>query len=227
MRRKHIFKTCNLEIPMPTLLCFGDSNTYGTTPITDRDAIAPRLEHRWPVTLGNVLGWDIIEEGLPGRTFQFPCPQMGPHMDGRVGLFMALESHGPLDAIAIMLGTNDQKDHFEASPEDIVAGAAFFLDVCLSDEMQMRHAGFEPILIAPPRIALRGPFAADFSNAADKTDAVTAGLKALADNRDVAFFDAGAVVESDAVDGIHFNQAAHIALGKALGSFILSEIEDE
>jgi lysophospholipase L1-like esterase len=193
----------------------------------DRDMRTPRIKQRWPVVLGQKLNWDIVEEGLPGRTFQFPCPMMGPHMDGRVGLFMALESHGPLDALAIMLGTNDQKEHFEASAEEIVAGAAFFLDVCLSDEMQERHGGFEPILIAPPRIALRGPFSDSFSGADKKTDAVTKGLRDLAEQREVTFFDAGRIISTDKIDGIHFDQDAHIQLGTALAEFILAETAED
>lgn len=210
---------------MPTLLCFGDSNTYGMLPISDRDLPRERTLQRWPVVLGKQLGWDIIEEGLPGRTFAFPCPVMGPHMDGRVGLFIALESHGPIDAITIMLGTNDQKSHFNATPEEIVAGAAFFLDVCLSDEMQIRHGGFEPILIAPPHPIVRGPLAEDFQGADPK--AVSKALHDLAIARDVAFFDAASVIETDQVDGIHINEKAHIALGTALHRFILSEIEPD
>jgi lysophospholipase L1-like esterase len=188
---------------MPTILCFGDSNTYGVAPISDLERIEPRLQHRWPVIMADALGWDLVEEGLPGRTFQFPCPMMGPHMDGRIGLFIALESHGPIDAIAIMLGTNDQKAHFDSSPEEIVAGASFFLDVCLSEEMQSRHGGFEPILIA------------------------TDGLRALAEARDVTFFDAGSVIETAQIDGIHFGQEAHETLGGALSRFIQSEIDAE
>lgn len=210
---------------MPTLLCFGDSNTYGSVPKTDRDALSERIAQRWPRVLKDALGWEVIEEGLPGRTFQFPCPMMGPHMDGRVGLFMALESHGPLDAIAIMLGTNDQKDHFEASAEEIVSGASFFLDVCLSDEMQARHGGFEPILIAPPCVKRRGPFAESFMGAEQKSPAITQGLKELAERREVTFFDAGEIVSVDEIDGIHFGEQAHIKLGQALAKFIEAETQ--
>ncbi len=208
---------------MPTILCFGDSNTHGVAPLADFDNTSPRIARRWPVVMANALGWDLVEEGLPGRTFQFPCPVMGPHMDGRIGLFMALESHGPIDAIAIMLGTNDQKAHFEATPDDILAGAAFFLDVCLSDEMQTRHGGFEPILIAPPQPVERGPLAEEFAGANDKSQAVTNGLRALAEARDVTFFDAGSVIGTAQIDGIHFDEASHETLGNALAQFIISE----
>ena len=212
---------------MPTILCFGDSNTHGVLPIADLDNREPRLKRRWPVIMAESLGWDLVEEGLPGRTFQYPCPVMGPHMDGRIGLFTALESHGPIDAITIMLGTNDQKAHFDASPDDIIAGASFFLDVCLSDEMQTRHGGFEPILIAPPNPVERGPLADEFVGADTKSQQVTHGLRALADARDVTFFDANDVIETAQIDGIHFDATAHEVLATALAQFIQTQTAPE
>lgn len=212
---------------MPTILCFGDSNTHGTAPKVDLENQEPRYARRWPVVMAETLEWDLIEEGLPGRTFQFPCPMMGPHMDGRIGLFIALESHGPLDALAIMLGTNDQKAHFDATPDDIISGASFFLDVCLSDEMQARHGGFEPILIAPPPPVERGPLAEEFAGANEKAQQVTDGLRSLAEARDVTFFDAGSVIETAQIDGIHFDATAHTTLGKAIAAFIQSETAPE
>lgn len=212
---------------MPTILTFGDSNTFGVPPVVDLDNIGPRIAQRWPVVMADDLGWTLVEEGLPGRTFAFPCPMMGPHMDGRIGLFIALESHGPLDAVVIMLGTNDQKAHFEASPDQIVAGASFLLDVCLSDEMQARHGGFEPILVAPPQVVERGILAEEFAGADAKAQAVTDGLRRLAESRDIAFFSAGSVIETADIDGIHFGDTAHETLGHALAKYILSEIETE
>ena len=51
---------------MPNILCFGDSNTFGTNPSGGR---WPR-DVRWPGTLQQRLGpeYYIIEEGLGGRT---------------------------------------------------------------------------------------------------------------------------------------------------------------
>lgn len=212
---------------MPTILCFGDSNTHGLAPIVDFENQDPRYARRWPVVMAEMLAWDLVEEGLPGRTFQFPCPIMGPHMDGRIGLFMALESHGPIDAVTIMLGTNDQKAHFDASPAEIVAGASLLIDVCMSDEMQARHGGFEPILIAPPAPAERGLLADEFVGANTKAEQVTEGLRDLALARDVTFFNAGSVIETSQTDGIHFDEAAHEILGKAIAQFIIDETATE
>ena len=81
-------------------------------------------DSRWPRVAGAALGagWTIVEEGLPGRTAQFDDPVMGAWMNGQMGLRIALASHGPIDWLAIMLGTNDCKTRFGGRPETITAG---------------------------------------------------------------------------------------------------------
>lgn len=210
---------------MPTLLTFGDSNTYGTAPIAQRGVQQPRIAQRWPVVCGEALGWDIVPEGLPGRTVARPCPVSGPHMDGRIGLFIALESHGPIDALAIMLGTNDFKAHFDIDAQTIAEDAGFLLDVALSEEMQTRHGGFEPFLIAPPTPFEAGEFAEDFKGVNEKASKLAAAYAEVAKARDVAFLDASTVIDCSPLDGIHFDETAHIALGKAVAALVKSEIE--
>ncbi|WP_417274208.1 GDSL-type esterase/lipase family protein [Celeribacter halophilus] len=212
---------------MPTILTFGDSNTHGTQPMHSRPSDLPRFERRWPVVMGEALGWDVIEEGLPGRTFASPDPEMGPHMDGRIGLFIALESHGPIDAMTIMLGTNDLKAHFEAAPEEIAQACAFHLDVALSEEMQMRHGGFEPFLILPPRPYATGCLAEFYAGAEDKAQATLDAMRAEAEARDVAVFDANTVISVSDVDGVHFREEVHDTLGKAVADFIRAEIVED
>ena len=71
-----------------TLLCFGDSNTHGTPPIVTRGEAYRRFgaDTRWPRVAASMLpGWEVVEEGLPGRTTQFSDPVMGAHMDDARG----------------------------------------------------------------------------------------------------------------------------------------------
>ena len=58
----------------------------------------------------------MVEEGLPGRTAQYDDPVMGAIMNGRPALRMALQSHGPIDVMTLMLGTNDVKTRFASTP---------------------------------------------------------------------------------------------------------------
>lgn len=153
---------------MPVLLTFGDSNTHGTPPI-----IVPGQYHRldasirWPQVCARALGtgWELAEEGLPGRTAQFDDPVMGACMNGYAGLHMALRSHGPIDVMTLSLGTNDVKTRFAATPEAVVSGIAGLLDIALSLEMQTRHGGFKVLLICPPPVQEVGPIAGEFFGA--------------------------------------------------------------
>jgi lysophospholipase L1-like esterase len=89
-----------------TLVCFGDSNTWGYVPGSGGERF-PR-EQRWPVILQRELGdrWEVVAEGLNGRTATLERPDS----EGRNGLpylLPCLLSHAPVDLVVIFLGTND------------------------------------------------------------------------------------------------------------------------
>lgn len=206
---------------MPTILTFGDSNTHGTPPMTDR---VLRARHgrdiRWPQVMARSLGWDLVEEGLPGRTAQFDDPVMDGLMNGHPALRQALQSHGPLDVLTIMLGTNDVKTRFGATPEQVMAGMAALLDLATSAEMQDRHGGFRVLLICPPPVQETGVLAMDFWGATAKSQALPPLYAALAASRGVGFLDAGQVIAVSPVDGVHFDAAAHLTLGAAVAEAV-------
>jgi lysophospholipase L1-like esterase len=210
---------------MPNLLAYGDSNTHGTPPIVTR-GVYQRFDAatRWPQACLRALGpeWTLAEEGLPGRTAQYDDPVMGAHMNGRVGLRIALESHGPLDVLALMLGTNDVKTRFASTPEMVVAGLAGLLDVALSQDVQARHGGFKILLICPPPVLEVGPIKAEFFGARARSLALAPLFSALAASRGVGFFDAGSVIEVSPQDGIHFEASAHRVLGAAIAAQVLA-----
>ncbi|MDP4032629.1 MAG: SGNH/GDSL hydrolase family protein [Pseudorhodobacter sp.] len=208
---------------MPFLLTFGDSNTHGSPPIVTRGEyhrFGPDI--RWPQvcwrTLG--IGWELAEEGLPGRTAQFADPVMGAHMNGQDGLKIALQSHGPVDVLTIMLGTNDVKARFSATPESVTAGVAGLVDIALSLEMQARHGGFRVLVICPPPVAEVGPLAGEFLGAAARSQGLAARYRQLAETRGIGFFDAGAVIKVSPQDGIHFGPETHVTLGAAVAEAI-------
>lgn len=211
---------------MPNLLCFGDSNTWGCPPMEADGAVSGRMgpDLRWPgVALAELGGdWTLVEEGLPGRTTRHPCALHGPHMDGRIGLFIALQSHGPIDAMTLMLGTNDLKSQFEMDGPGIARDLGMLLDICYSNEMQDRHDGFEVLLIAPPAVMVRGYPADQFEGAEARQDGMVEAIRAEADARDVAFLDAGAHIASSDLDGIHFGPGAHGVLGRAVAAEIMT-----
>ena len=208
---------------MPVLLTFGDSNTHGSQPIPP-DGTRARLgpSDRWPGVAAAALGpeWRLIEEGLPGRTAQFPDPVIGPHMDGRIGLRIALMSHAPFDVLAIMLGTNDVKARFCATADAVAGGIAGLLDIALHADTLVRTGPFKVLLIAPPPVEEAGVLAGEFWGGAAKSRALAPILEQLAAARGVGFLDAGQVIRVSPVDGVHYGPAEHAGLGAAVAAAV-------
>lgn len=205
-----------------TILTFGDSNTHGTPPIVTRGVYARHdASVRWPQVMAAELGCTLIEEGLPGRTAgAMTDPEMGAHMNGHLGLRVALESHGPIDVLTIMLGTNDCKAHFGLTPEGIAAGVAGLLAIACGEPMQTRHGGFKVLLICPPPVLEQGPIAQVFYGGASKSLALPSLYAALARTWNVGFLDAGAHIAVSPQDGVHYNAASHQTLGQEVAKAI-------
>lgn len=204
-----------------TVLTFGDSNTYGTPPAHARGEnrrFGPDV--RWPCVMADALGpdWALVEAGLPGRTTCLADPVMGAHMDGQLGLRIALEGHGPIDLLTIMLGTNDAQTHHARSAEQIVGGLAALLTIARSEPYQTRHGGFDILLIAPPRTLEQGTYRDTQMGAAAKTGALPAMIEALAAHWKIGFCDAGAHIGPSQIDGIHFEAEDHVKLGAAIAA---------
>ena len=205
-----------------TVLTFGDSNTHGTPPITVRGVYARHgANARWPQIMAAQTGCTLIEEGLPGRTACAGAdPEMGAHMNGHLGLRIALESHGPIDVLTIMLGTNDCKAHFGLTPEGITAGVAGLLAIACGEAMQTRHGGYKVLLICPPPVLEQGPIRQVFYGGAARSRALPPLYAALAQNWNVGFLDAGEFIEVSQQDGVHYDEAAHHILGHAIAEAV-------
>ena len=205
-----------------TVLCFGDSNTHGTMPMASLDG-SGRFGHaaRWPSVMGRALGdgFEVIAEGHPGRTTVHDDPMEGEYRNAVRVLPALLESHKPLDLVIIKLGTNDLKNCFHVSAADI----AFCLDR-LVRMVQAAGAGRDGtpsvIVVAPPPILEVGCLAEMFAGGAAKSHGLASALRDMAGRMGVGFFDAGAVIAVSAVDGIHYEAEAQVALGVAMADVV-------
>jgi lysophospholipase L1-like esterase len=115
---------------MRRILCYGDSNTFGTGPMArlSDDPIFPK-DQRWAGVMAAWLGaeWDVVVEGLPGRTTVHDDPIEGAYRNGLRSLQAILESHRPIDLLIICLGTNDLKQRFSLGTQDIALGVGRLL----------------------------------------------------------------------------------------------------
>ena len=199
---------------MVTLLCFGDSNTWGFDPATwERYP----LDIRWPGVLQNELGesYRVIEEGLNGRTVVLSNP-LDRFSNGETDLASALASHCPLDLVILMLGTNDLIMSSSGSPDSVGKGIDVLLDI-------IRHSGAGPggnapsvLLLAPPPI---GPLVGEIEaleSAVAQSYLFAQRYESLAADFGCAFLNAGDIVRSSEVDGFHLDASEHIKLGLAV-----------
>jgi lysophospholipase L1-like esterase len=197
-----------------TVLCYGDSNTWGYDPATR--ARFP-LHMRWTGVLAARLGaeYRVIEEGLNGRTTRWDDPiEVG--RNGLTYLRACIESHQPLDLIIIMLGTNDLKRRFDLSASDIAQSAADLAETAWRFAQAPDGSHAEVLLVAPPAVCTLTEFDQMFDGAREKSRQFSRYYRLAAGWRHVPFFDAGSVIVSSEKDGIHFDADEHRKLGEAL-----------
>jgi lysophospholipase L1-like esterase len=209
---------------MPTILCYGDSNTHGTVPMRDLDDVQRfGPSERWGGIMRQTLGadWWVVEEGLPGRTTVLDDPIEGIYKNGLTHLPPCLESHRPVDIVAIILGTNDLKTRFGMPPTDIAAGAGILVETVRA---VLRPFGEQPkiLLIAPPPILETGCLADMFAGGAAKSQTFGRHYGAMAKKLGAGFLDFGTLTRSSETDGIHFDRSAHQALGAAAAQAVRS-----
>lgn len=199
-----------------TIVCFGDSNTHGASP-HDQSRL-PR-EVRWPGVLRAALGegWEVIEEGLNGRTTAWDDP-FSPGRNGSSYLQPCLWSHAPVDLVIIMLGTNDTKSIFHLEGHEIAAGASRLVDLA---RQSLAGPGDQPptvLLVAP--VPLGAPTelgeAWGVGRSRETSLQLARHYRTLAGSAGVPFLDAGSVASITEGDGVHLDAVAHRALGLAI-----------
>jgi lysophospholipase L1-like esterase len=205
------------------VLAYGDSNTHGTMPMAtleDTGRWAP--DERWPGVLAAELGarGRIVEEGLPGRTTVYPDPVSGVHKNGLALLPAALESHRPIDLVVLMLGTNDLKQRFAVPPVEIGESVSALLHMIRHSYMGPDASQPRILLVAPPPVQEAGCLAEIFAGGADKGRRLGEVYRGIATRHGAAFLDAGTVIAVSPLDGVHYDAAAHAALGRAVAAAI-------
>ena len=164
---------------MKTVLCYGDSNTYGYNP---KDSTRFPKNVRWTGVLQSLLdektaydavkayltstftepeetivsspmcpAFRIIEEGCNGRTTVTDDPFEG-WKNGLTPLPPCLNTHKPVDIVILMLGTNDLKEIFHKTASGIAKDAGRLVDTI--KKVTSEKQGFVPkiILVSPPLI---------------------------------------------------------------------------
>ena len=201
---------------MKTILCFGDSNTYGVNPRGGRHPFYVR----WPGRLQMLLGsqYDVIEEGFCGRTTIWEDPT-APGRCGIQALPGILKNGGLPDLAILALGANDCKRYYQADASAISAGMGRLCRLIRETAAQENQAAPLILLLAPVHI-LEGiehsPYKGFDPDAPAKSRALAPLYKQLAQEESCLFFDAAAAAQASPFDKLHMEKEAHLAIAQGL-----------
>lgn len=215
------------------IVLYGDSNTYGWIPQPNPPSSRYDANDRWAGILKNLLGsnYEVIEEGLDGRTTDATDPTSpisGAQLDGAAYLPACLSSHLPVDLVVIMLGTNDLKAMFNRTPLRIALGAGHLIDLTntLNGGVGTSYPNPKVLLVCPPPLDEKikdGPiFGPMFKGGVEKSQQLAPLYKGIAALGGAEFLDAGSVISTDGIDGLHFSGEAHKKLAAAMADKIKS-----
>lgn len=204
-----------------TILCYGDSNTWGFVPCEEnyKSSCTKRYprEIRWPGRLQNLLGknYHVIEEGLNSRTTNIDY-QVPPDRNGATYLPSCLYSHAPIDLVIFALGGNDLKSYFGRNPADVRDGMAALVDIVQLSRYGSDMQNPPKILVLPQVIPL--PIAEKytdengvylFENLIKKAMELVPLYEKLAKDKNCYFLNLTQLVKPSEFDGVHLDENAH------------------
>lgn len=204
---------------MKTILCYGDSLTWGYDPLTG-NRIA--IDKRWPGTLRQILGhkYIIIEEGLNGRTTVWDDQLHGGYKNGMKYLIPCLASHRPIDLVILFLGTNDLKMRFSLSAAEIAQCIRVLVNIILKSESGPGGSSPKILLVAPPHLTELSDFAPEFESGKIKSRQLGVYYSQVAEEYGCNFLDSSKVVVASNIDGIHLDSAEHVKLGHKIAEIV-------
>jgi lysophospholipase L1-like esterase len=194
-----------------TIICYGDSNTYGYDPELGGEGRFPK-EVRWTGILEKRLQCTMENYGLCGRCIpttegqlQFVCRQLEKW-----------KSFPSPRWLWIMLGTNDLLQQRNPSAPKVAGKMKNFLEVIMNTEAFWAEE-FKLLLIAPPKFR-QGAWV---NEEALVTESQKLGeeYEKVAKKLGISFVDAGKWEIPLTFDGVHFSEEGHKNFGRKIGDF--------
>lgn len=210
---------------MKTVLCFGDSNTYGESP--EGFGRYP-LHERWTGILQQRLGseYRVIEEGLNGRTTVWEDP-VEYDKCGIRQLPTALATHTPLDLVIIMLGGNDLKQRFHVTPKDIALSLERLVRTAQGVDNYTADHPFKILLVSPVYVHETTFLGEVFGNRREDSMRLAPLIAAAAERCGVAFMDLAQYAEASRLDGLHMDRENHKKAAAAMEQKIRQILESQ
>ena len=148
---------------------------------------------------------DELRPGRNGATYLDPC----------------LHSHGPIDLVVLMLGTNDLKIRFQATPTDIGKGIDRLIKMIKSITPQKRQDGRSAkiLLISPPHLGdglINIPSGEEmgFERGISYSKRLAPIYEDWAKFHNIEFLDAAKYAKASEIDACHLTRESHRKLGE-------------
>lgn len=206
---------------MKTVLCFGDSLTWGYDPAGPS---RHQPADRWPNVLQGLLGEkaQVIAEGLNGRTTAYDDLTSAADRNGARLLPTLLTTHAPLDLIVVLLGSNDMKPFICGHAIGARQGMRRLVEIVWTHPYPLDAPAPEILIVSPPPLCETADpdFAATFKGGVAQSAMLASLYSDLADIADCGFFDAGSVARTTPADGVHLDADNTRAIGKGLEPMI-------
>jgi len=208
---------------MKKILCYGDSNTWGCSPI---DSSRFDENTRWPMVMSSILGDDflVIEEGLNGRTALNLSPD-NYMLNGIEYIDSLIEKHFPVDILVLNLGLNDVFIFEEVTINEILRGIEKIIDTV--NNFQTKHACNIPetVIMSPLKFNSDVEWAQTIELQINKLKEIPEAYKKLSIEKNCYFFNTYDYVTGSIIDGSHLDAGSHIFLGEKIAEFILSRFK--
>lgn len=207
---------------MKTVLCYGDSNTYGYNP--ENGERYPK-SIRWTTILQELLGneYEVVSEGLNGRTTAYDRPDNGEYKNGFTPFKAIFGSNKPIDYLIIMLGTNDCNKELNLSVFDIAKGLEKLVTSAIDYSFHFQEYVPKIVVVAPASIAdtyKTSPFSDQLDEEAMlKSIQIVPLYKELATKYNCLFLD-NSKGEVSPIDSEHLTINGHKELAQRLAELI-------
>jgi lysophospholipase L1-like esterase len=209
---------------MQHILVYSDSLSWGIIPTTRKRL---SFDQRWPGVMEMSLGSSgkkvrVIEDCLNGRRTVWDDP-FKPGRNGLIGLAQRIEIHSPLELVVLMLGTNDFQSMHQHSAWHSSQGILALVSAIRTAPIEPGMPVPQVLVVAPPAIQTpKGLMTSKFEGGERKCVGLAAAYRKVCEEIGCHFFDAGNVITSSNIDGVHLDLEQHLALGNAMAQLVES-----
>jgi lysophospholipase L1-like esterase len=160
----------------------------------------------------------VIAEGLGGRTTAFDDFAAAADRNGARILPTLLATHNPLDAVVVMLGTNDLKPFISGSALGAAHGVIRLVEI-IRNFPYGRGGGVPDVVVVSPPLVIatqHAELSPMFEGGIAESKKLAGHYRRIAADLGVGFFDAATVAVAHPVDGVHLDAENTRAIGAGL-----------